>query len=233
MHSLLREDRLHLGNKNNNTLKPFYGVLKTMDGCIQFALLTGVTKFGKVSVFSDLNNLRDISMLPAYAEICGITKQELHTCFNEEIHELAALQQTTYEGVAEDLRKVYGGFLFFPKAKEVYNLSGLLKALSDRCLRGYWFEDSTPTYLMELLRNNDFNLDEVNGVQVADDFVNGINVSDDDIISSLYQSGYLVIKHYDADSSLYSLGFPNREVEESYSYIKRYIKRYRSIHSNG
>ena len=128
-----------------NTLKPFYGVLKTMDGCIKFAMLTGVTKFGKVSVFSDLNNLMDISMDHRYTELCGISEKEIHAYFKEEITELARLQQTGYENIADKLRKDYDGYHFAPNTNGIYNPFSILNTFARMNFGNYWFETGTPT----------------------------------------------------------------------------------------
>ncbi|MBR4845048.1 MAG: ATP-binding protein, partial [Bacteroidaceae bacterium] len=210
-----------IGNKEvqtelRNALKPFYGVLKTLDGCIRFALLTGVTKFGKVSVFSDLNNLRDISMLPAYTEICGITEQELHTCFKEDIETLAIQQQTTAADIADELRNRYDGYYFCPNTGGMYNPFSLLNTFANMKFGSYWFETGTPTYLVELLRNNDYNLEQVNGVIVGIETLSGVDTADTDPIPVIFQSGYLTIKDYDPEFDLYTLGYPNKEVEEGF-----------------
>ena len=210
-----------IGNKEvqtelRNTLKPFYGVLKTMDGCIQFALLTGVTKFGKVSVFSDLNNLMDISMDDRYTEICGISEDELHSNFKEDIEELVSLHQKTYNEIAEELRLKYDGYHFTPDAKGMYNPFSILNTLARKKFSNYWFETGTPTYLIELLKSHDYNLDEVNGAMATDDMLNGLDASDSDPIPVIYQSGYLTIKSYDPEFRIYTLGYPNKEVEEGF-----------------
>ena len=210
-----------IGNKEvqtelRNALKPFYGVLKTLDGCIRFALLTGVTKFGKVSVFSDLNNLRDISMLPVYTEICGITEQELHTCFKEDIETLAIQQQTTAADIADELRNRYDGYHFCPNTGGMYNPFSLLNTFANMKFGSYWFETGTPTYLVELLRNNDYNLEQVNGVIVGIETLSGVDTADTDPIPVIFQSGYLTIKDYDPEFDLYTLGYPNKEVEEGF-----------------
>ncbi len=210
-----------IGNKEvqtelRNALKPFYGVLKTLDGCIRFALLTGVTKFGKVSVFSDLNNLRDISMLPAYTEICGITEQELHTCFKEDIETLAIQQQTTAADIADELRNRYDGYHFCPNTGGMYNPFSLLNTFANMKFGSYWFETGTPTYLVELLRNNNYQLDEVNGAIVGIETLSGVDTADTDPIPVIFQSGYLTIKDYDPEFDLYTLGYPNKEVEEGF-----------------
>ena len=139
-------------NRFRNMLKPFYGVLKTMDRAIRFALLTGVTKFGKVSVFSDLNNLDDISMREPYAAICGITETELRTHFDEDIHTLASALERTYEEARSLLRKRYDGYHFVAGGPGIYNPFSLLNTFKYMRLSDYWFETGTPTYLVELLK---------------------------------------------------------------------------------
>ena len=139
-----------IGNKDlqtsyRNLLKGFYGALKSMDGCIRFALLTGVTKFGKVSVFSDLNNLRDISMLPTYTEICGISEKELHNYFEEDIEELSLRLQTTVPDITERLRVNYDGYHFAPNTGGIYNPFSVLNTFANMEFGSYWFETGTPT----------------------------------------------------------------------------------------
>ena len=129
-----------LQNEYRSTLKAFYGALKSMDGCIRFALLTGVTKFGKVSVFSDLNNLRDISMIDQYAEICGISEKEIHTCFEEDIHELAAATGMSYEETCKELKTNYDGYHFTENAIGMYNPFSLLNTFRSLEFGSYWFE---------------------------------------------------------------------------------------------
>ena len=210
-----------IGNKElqtsyRNMLKGFYGALKSMDGCIRFAMLTGVTKFGKVSVFSDLNNLMDITMDSRYTEICGITELELHTCFKEDMEELALRQQTTAADIAEKLRLRYDGYHFSPDAGGMYNPFSVLNTFARMEFGSYWFETGTPTYLVELLRNNDYRLDEVNGTVVGIEALSGVDAADTDPIPVIFQSGYLTIKDYNSRFNTYTLGYPNKEVEEGF-----------------
>ena len=210
-----------IGNKEvqtelRNTLKTFYGVLKTMDECIKFALLTGVTKFGKVSVFSDLNNLMDISMDKRYTEICGISEQELHTCLKEDTEALAISKQTTVEDITEKLRIRYDGYHFAPDTGGMYNPFSVLNTFARMEFGSYWFETGTPTYLVELLRNNDYRLDEVNGTVVGIEALSGVDAADTDPIPVIFQSGYLTIKDYNSRFNTYTLGYPNKEVEEGF-----------------
>ena len=199
-----------------DTLKAFYGALKSMDGYIKFALLTGVTKFGKVSVFSDLNNLMDISMNADYAEICGISGKELHDNFKEEIEELAKRQQTNYESVSEELRLNYDGYHFVPNTTGMYNPFSILNTFARMTFGNYWFETGTPTYLVELLKNNNYNLKGIDGTVVGEKMLSGVDAADVDPIPVIYQSGYLTIKGYNPRFRTYTLGYPNREVEEGF-----------------
>ena len=201
-----------LQNAYRNTMKAFYGVLKSMDGYIKFALLTGVTKFGKVSVFSDLNNLEDISMDRKYVSLCGITENELHTGFEEDLHELAATQGMSYEETSKEMKERYDGYHFTANSEGIYNPFSLLNTFKKMQFGNYWFETGTPTYLVELLKQNRYNLEKIENVETSADVLNSI-YNDGSAIPVIYQSGYLTIKGYDKVFGLYSLVFPNREVE--------------------
>lgn len=212
-----------------NTLKPFYGVLKTMDGCIQFAMLTGVTKFGKVSVFSDLNNLDDITMREPYVALCGVTEQEIHDNFEEELHELAAAQGMTYEEACNELRVCYDGYHFVENTEGIYNPFSLLNTFKYKKFDNYWFETGTPTYLVELLKRSHYNLERLAHEETSSDVLNSI-YGDEEPLPVIFQSGYLTIKGYDKRFGLYRLGFPNREVEEGFvSFLIPFYTRYSKI----
>ena len=199
------------------TLKGFYGALKSMDGCIRFAFLTGVTKLGKVSVFSDLNNLRDLSMLPQYHGICGITEEELHSNFEKEVSELADAQNMTVEEAYATLRENYDGYHFCEEAMPgVYNPFSLLNAFTNRKIDYYWFETGTPTYLVELLKQHQYNLSGIEKEEVVSDVLNSIDIASTNPLPVIYQSGYLTIKGYDEEFGLYKLGFPNKEVRQGF-----------------
>lgn len=141
-----------------DTLKAFYGVMKSMDGDIKFAFLTGVTKFGKVSVFSDLNNLDDISMKGPFASICGITENELHEYFDEDIKALASSLSLTNEEACTELKGCYDGYHFVPNSPGMYNPFSLLNTFKYLQFGSYWFETGTPTYLVKLLKHSHYNL---------------------------------------------------------------------------
>lgn len=199
-----------------NTLKPFYGVLKTMDGCIQFGLLTGVTKFGKVSVFSDLNNLEDISMWNEFIDICGVSDKELHENLDAELHEFAAAQGLTYDAFCDKLREYYDGYHFTHNSIGMYNPFSLLNAFKRKEFGSYWFETGTPTYLVKLLQKHHYDLERMAYEETDAQVLNSIDSESTNPIPVIYQSGYLTIKGYDERFGMYRLGFPNREVEEGF-----------------
>ncbi len=199
-----------------NTLKPFYGALKTMDGCIKFALLTGVTKFGKVSVFSDLNNLDDISMWNEYIEICGVSEREIHENLETELHEFAAARGITYDKLCEELRECYDGYHFTHNSIGMYNPFSLLNAFKRKEFGSYWFETGTPTYLVKLLKKHHYDLERMTHEETDAQVLNSIDSESTNPIPVIYQSGYLTIKGYDERFGMYRLGFPNREVEEGF-----------------
>ena len=199
-----------------NTLKPFYGALKTMDGYIKFAFLTGVTKFGKVSVFSDLNNLDDISMRKDYVEICGVSDQELHENLDIELHEFAETQGLSYDKLCTKLKEYYDGYHFTHNTIGIYNPFSLLNAFKYKEFGSYWFETGTPTYLVKLLKKHHYDLERMALEETDAQVLNSIDSESTNPIPVIYQSGYLTIKGYDERFGIYRLGFPNREVEEGF-----------------
>ena len=218
-----------LQKEYRNTLKPFYGVLKTMDGYIQFAMLTGVTKFGKVSVFSDLNNLIDISMDARYVALCGITGKEIQDNFEEDLHELAEAQKMTYEEAKAELKACYDGYHFVEDSEGIYNPFSLLNTFFKMKFGSYWFETGTPTYLVELLRRYHYDLERMANEETNSDVLNSI-YGDEQPIPVIFQSGYLTIKGYDKRFDLYRLGFPNKEVEEGFiKFLMPFYTRFNKI----
>ena len=204
-----------LQNEYRAILKAFYGVLKSMDGYIRFALLTGVTKFGKVSVFSDLNNLMDLSMDERYTDICGVSEEELLRDFDEDIRALALNNGQTYEQACAQLKEDYDGYHFCPDSPGIYNPFSLLNTFAKGRYGSYWFETGTPTYLVELLKKSDYDLEQMSREETDSETLDSIFTGDNPI-PVIYQSGYLTIKKYDREFGLYTLGFPNREVEEGF-----------------
>ena len=199
-----------------DTLKPFYGALKTKDGSIKFALLTGVTKFGKVSVFSDLNNLKDISMDERFVDICGVTETEIHENLENELKELAQKQKMSLEEVCRELKVCYDGYHFVENSIGIYNPFSLLNTFDKMKFGSYWFETGTPTYLVKLLKKHHYDLERMAHEETDSQVLDSIDSESTNPIPVIYQSGYLTIKGYDEEFGMYRLGFPNREVEEGF-----------------
>lgn len=192
-------------------LKAFYSVLKTQDRYIKFAFLTGVTKFGKVSVFSDLNNLTDISMDHRYISICGMTEKELLTNFKEGIGELASANEDNETETIDKLRMRCSGYHFEENSEEIYNPFSVLNTLANSRYDDYWFKANTHTFLIDILKKHDYCITDLNKAQVKANMMNNV---DSNPIPVIYQSGYLTIKSYDERFKNYQLGIPNKEVEE-------------------
>lgn len=192
-------------------LKAFYSVLKTQDRYIKFAFLTGVTKFGKVSVFCDLNNLTDISMDHRYISICGMTEKELLTNFKEGIGELASANEDNETETIDKLRMRYSGYHFEENSEEIYNPFSVLNTLANSRYDDYWFKADTHTFLIDILKKHDYCITDLNKTQVKANMMNNVDFNP---IPVIYQSGYLTIKSYDERFKNYQLGIPNKEVEE-------------------
>ncbi|MCF0213043.1 MAG: AAA family ATPase, partial [Muribaculaceae bacterium] len=198
-------------------LRSFYSVLKSCDQYIRFAMLTGVTKFGRLSVFSGLNNLEDISFDSEYASICGITEQELLNTFGEGIEGLTEDYECSTEEMVDMLRNKYDGYRFTNSKTLVYNPFSLLIAFKRKTLGDYWFETGTPNYLVELLRRNHYTLSNLDGATATVSQLSAFNPdTGDDPIPVMYQSGYLTIKDYDKKRNFITLGFPNEEVRAGF-----------------
>ena len=198
------------------TLKAFYGVLKSADRYLRFVFLTGVTKFSQVSVFSDLNQLNDISMKPQYATVCGITRQELIDTFTPELQQLAEANRLMWEETLAKMEAMYDGYHFCEFSEGVFNPFSVLNVFDGRKFSNYWFETGTPTYLVKLLKRHHYNLERMADVETDADVLNSIDSESTNPIPVIYQSGYLTIKEYDKEFGIYRLGFPNREVEEGF-----------------
>lgn len=205
-----------LQEEYRNTLKAFYGALKSEDQYIKFAMLTGVTKFGKVSVFSDLNNLKDISMRKDYHEICGITGTELERDFGGYIQRMAEELGASPQEVTDEMTRLYDGYHFTANQPGIYNPFSVLNAFDANAFGSYWFETGTPTYLVHLLRRQDYSLERMADEYATDDILNSVDIASTNPIPVIYQSGYLTIKDYDPEFRTYRLGFPNAEVEDGF-----------------
>ena len=213
-------DKPLLQNIGNNELQEelrgilrlFYSVLKTQDRYIKFGLLTGVSKFSKLSVFSDLNNLEDISLNRNWASLCGITEEELHSGLKPAVEEMAESNGLTYEETLDRLKEMYDGYHFDRDSIGVYNPFSLLNALKNKQFNDYWFETGTPSFLVEMLKRTNYELNHLAHEEQTSDMLNSIDSVHRNPVPLLYQSGYLTIKDYDREFRLYRLGFPNDEV---------------------
>ena len=195
------------------TLKAFYGVLKSADRFLRFVFLAGVTKFSQISVFSDLNQLNDISMDYDFGTLCGITHEELVNNFSTEIEMLAKVNEMTREEVIGQMTLQYDGYHFHPKAEGVYNPFSVLNAFYKKEFGDYWFQTGTPTFLVESLQKADYDLRTlIDGVETPAINFSEYRAEANNPIPLIYQSGYLTIKDYDKEFKIYKLGFPNDEV---------------------
>ena len=208
-------------NDYEDILRGFYSVLKTCDRNIRFSMLTGVARFGKVSVFSALNNLKDISLAEDYNEICGISQSELEENFPDSIDILAARRKMSSEETLAELKTMYDGYHFSdPEFTEyVYNPFSLLNCFDQRHFGEYWFDTATPRYVLKALMKTGLNYDELHNVKVMENILKGVNVPDYSAASTLYQTGYLTIKDYLPGTRQYILDFPNEEVKRGFTNV--------------
>ena len=217
-----------LNEQYRNELTAFYSVIKTCDEYIRFAFLTGVTKFSKISIFSDLNNLRDISLEKHYAGICGITQKELEANFQPEIQVLADEQDLTYQETLTALQQWYDGYCFAPAADGMYNPFSLLNAFAKERFGSYWFETGTPTFLVNYLKEAHYFIPDLDGnVELDESGLQTYRAVAQDALPILFQAGYLTIKDYISDLRLYRLGFPNDEVR--YGFLKNLLPAYSDV----
>ncbi|MGP1431854.1 MAG: ATP-binding protein [Treponema sp.] len=217
-----------LNEHYRNTLKAFYSVIKTCDEYIRFAFLTGVTKFSKISIFSDLNNLRDISLEKQYAGICGVTQTELEMNFQPDIQVLADEQNLTYQEALAALKQWYDGYLFHPAGEGMYNPFSLLNAFVKKEISGYWFGTGTPTFLVNFLKEAHYYIPNLDGkVELDEEGLQTYRAVAQDAVPILFQAGYLTIKTYIPEARMYRLGFPNNEVR--YGFLKNLLPAYSGL----
>lgn len=225
-----------LGNEElleeyRKTLKAFYGVLKSTDRYLRFVFITGVTKFAQVSVFSDLNQLQDISLWLEYATICGITLDELLLTFQPELEILAQASDMTYDEAVREMTRLYDGYHFSLNAPGLFNPFSVLNALRAKMFSDYWFQTGTPTFLVELLKESNYDLRTlIDGVEASASSFTEYQVEKNNPISLIYQSGYLTIKGYDKRFKNYLLEFPNDEVK--YGFIEFLVPFFTSMENN-
>lgn len=190
----------------------FYSPIKSLDPYLEFVFLTGITKFAQLSIFSELNNLFNISMYNKYSAICGISSEELHTQMLPDVERLAEHLHLSVDETFERLKRKYDGYHFSKNSEDVYNPFSLIKALASGDISDYWFDSGTPTYIIKLLQKYNVGLRDLTGQDAG---VSDFDVSPENmttVLPLLYQSGYLTIKHYDPMIDLYTLGYPNEEV---------------------
>ena len=195
-----------------NVMRNFYSPLKDCDPYLEFVFLTGITKFSQLSIFSELNNLKNISMRPDYAAVCGITEEEMLTQMSDYIDDFAEAQQITRDEAIEGLKQQYDGYHFTWPSPDIYNPFSLLNAFQDHDYTNYWFGSGTPTYLIEMLRKYNVVPSKIGGRLVLASAFDAPTENMKDITPLLYQSGYITIKEYDRASKLYTLDIPNTEI---------------------
>ena len=209
-------NEMQIEEYNRGILKGFYSTFKAADAHLQFVLLTGVTKFSQVSVFSGFNQPKDISMNDTYEALCGITTEELQRMFATPMAEMAKVYEVTADEMFQMLRAQYDGYHFSSGMKDVFNPFSLLNAFSDKRLDNYWFSTGTPTYLIRLLQHNQENLNDLTGKYYRPaDFVD-YKADVENPLAMIYQSGYLTIKGYNRRFNTFLLDFPNNEVKEGF-----------------
>ena len=215
--STIHDISLHSHIKN--VLKPIYTVLKDYDPYIRFALITGITRFSKLTIFSGLNNLKDISLDFNYGSICGITENELKSNFRPGIGATGERYGLDYTGMSELLKAYYDGYHFTEESEDIYNPYSILNALDSRKLNNYWFSTGIPSYLVEKIRQKDINLEKYMNQSTGENTLQESDSAYSSDLAILFQAGFLTIKDYDLHKRLYKLGIPNREVEEGLSQL--------------
>ena len=212
-----------------NIVRDFFSPLKKNGQFLRFLLLTGISKFSQLSIFSELNNLKNISMRDDFSAICGITEKELHTALQSDIQRIADANNETYEEACEHLKKQYDGYHFSKNCEDIYNPFSLFNALDAKEYKNFWFSTGTPTFLIELLKEADFNVRDLEGVEATDEEFDAPTEQIQSPIPVLYQSGYLTIKGYDPDFQIYKLAYPNREVRKGFieNLLPTYVHRAR------
>jgi len=210
----LEEESEDLNNEYRKILKGFFSVLKSETPYLRFVFITGVSRFSKVSLFSDMNHLNDISLNKDFSAVCGITEEELQDIFSPEIEVLAETKHLSYEETLAKLKQRYDGYLFIEEAEHVYNPFSLLNAFYNKDFRDYWFLSGTPTFVVHYLKKAHYYLPNLeNNVEMDMSSLSDYRVDAASPIPILFQAGYLTIKSYNPQSDLYCLGYPNNEVK--------------------
>lgn len=197
-------------------LKGFYAVIKGMDAYLRFVLLTGISKFSKVGVFSGLNNLEDVTMSPAFASALGITEEEIATDFNDYIVDFAQKEGVSSDALLKRMRQWYNGFCFAAGGQNVYNPFSLLLFFKQQRFANFWFETGTPTFLIQLIRKRAYDVKQIDTLAMSELSFSSYEIEDLKVVPLLFQTGYLTIKGYDPETRLYQLYYPNYEVEHAF-----------------
>ncbi len=200
-----------------NVMRDFFSPLKNQEANLRFVLITGISKFSQLSIFSELNNLKIISMKNEFGAICGITREQLTDTFKEGIEAMAAHNGLTFEQTVTLLQAHYDGYHFSPDGPDIFNPYSIINALDDKDFNSYWFTSGTPTFLIKLLQQCDMDILALDNLWVKDNRFDAPTEKMSDPVPVLYQSGYLTIKAYDKERRLYKLGLPNHEVKQGFS----------------
>ncbi|MBR1684165.1 MAG: AAA family ATPase, partial [Clostridia bacterium] len=219
-------DNPEMQEHNKAVFKGFFSTLKRCDAYIEFVFITGVTKFHKVSIFSDLNQLNDISLNEDYAGVCGITQEEILQYFSPEVERLAKRRNLTHEECMHKLQEWYDGYHFNASSEGVYNPFSLLKAFYEKSFGSYWFATGTPTFLVKKLKETSFDVRKFSDqtINANDSVLMDYTGESIDPVPLLYQTGYLTIAGCDERRSMYTLSFPNREVK--YGFLESMVREY-------
>ena len=201
-----------------DTLKRFYGAIKSLDAHHRFVFVTGISKFSRVGIFSDMNNLDDLTMDPRFATLLGITEEELLYYFEDHIALLAEQEQSTPEQLVTEIRKWYNGFCFVRGCQNIYNPFSTLQLFSKRYFSNYWFETGTPTFLIKLMQEREFNIEPLDHLEVPELSFSTYEIESLALIPLLFQTGYLTIKGFRRDQfgEIYTLSYPNYEVKNAF-----------------
>ncbi len=202
--------------KIREVLKGFYSVIKANDRYLRFVFLTGISKFSKVGVFSGLNNLTDLTMSPAFSDALGITQDELIKYFSDYITPLAQEEGLSNEAALASIKRWYNGFCFSRRGTQVYNPYSLLRLFQDKLFSSYWFATGTPTFLIKLIQEKEYNVEKISKLSVGESAFTTYEIDSLSVVPLLFQTGYLTIKGYEQESGLYQLYYPNYEVEHSF-----------------
>ena len=203
-----------------NVMRNFYSPLKDCEPMLRFVFLTGITKFSQMSIFSELNNITNISMDHEYAGICGITKEELETQMSADVDALAVKMNLTRTQTLDALREFYDGYHFAAQSPDIFNPYSLLNAMAKSKLDYYWFTSGTPTYLIEMLKKFQVMPSEIGSCEADKSEFDVALENMNSILPILYQSGYITIKGYDPETELFTLDIPNREVKKAWMWLE-------------